>query len=402
MGQLKESALFLQPIGDIYLRLLSMTILPILIAAIISSFGKIMGNKESASYLPKIVMFSLLFLFATGVLSMTLSAIFQPGDISEQAADILGRQVRNSGQSGLNLGIAQEDQGLFEFLDQMIPANVFESVASGESLRILFFSIILGIAVGFQSSKNRDLIIKGSDALFKSFFTIIEWVMYLLPFGLFFMLWGQIAASGLDVVFAMGMFVLVTWLISALVFISSALIISFKLGVSPFKAIAALKESILIAGGTMSTFASMPAAIKGLEEELGMDKELVNLVVPMGAVVNRFSMVILYGASLVFAAQLYSVELTIPQMILGALLVVLAAIAGAGTPGVVSISMVKIVLQPLGLPYDSIITLLFAVNPVIEPITTATNIYAVSATTAFIAGKKQDQATSKGATVAEA
>jgi proton glutamate symport protein len=200
----------------------------------------------------------------------------------------------------------------------------------------------------------------------------------------------------------MGMFVLVTWLISALVFISSALIISFKLGVSPFKAIAALKESILIAGGTMSTFASMPAAIKGLEEELGMDKELVNLVVPMGAVVNRFSMVILYGASLVFAAQLYSVELTIPQMILGALLVVLAAIAGAGTPGVVSISMVKIVLQPLGLPYDSIITLLFAVNPVIEPITTATNIYAVSATTAFIAGKKQDQATSKGATVAEA
>jgi proton glutamate symport protein len=336
---------------------------------------------------------------------MAMSGAFQPGKISEQAQDILGKQVISADQSGENLGLVQEEQGFFEFLDQMIPSNVFESMTSGASLQILFFSIILGVAVGFQSSKNREMIIKGSDALFKAFFTIIEWVMFLLPFGLFFMLWGQIADSGLEVVFAMGMFVLVTWLISAIVFIASAVIISVKLKVSPLKAVAALKESILIAGGTMSTFASMPAAIKGLEDELKMDNELVNLVVPMGAVVNRFSMVILYGASLVFASQLFDVELSLFQLALGALLVVLAAIAGAGTPGVVSISMVRLVLQPLGLPYTPIITLLFAVNPVIEPITTATNIYAVSATTAFIAGKKKEPTSNdapSGVSVAQA
>ena len=88
----------------------------------------------------------------------------------------------------------------------------------------------------------------------------------------------------------------------------------------------------------------------------------------------------------------FGVPLGVGGIVIATVLVVLAAIAGAGTPGIVSLAMISIVFGPLGLPSTAIVVLLLAVNAVIEPVTTMTNIFAVSAATAFIAGPRRAEA----------
>ena len=375
------------PMGQVYLNLLRMTIFPILISAIVTSIGRIFGDEQSQRYIRRIVVYSLLFLIIISVVTIALSLFIRPGEgLSQEAQITLGRTLTAADQSGESRSIIQEGQGIFSFFDQMIPQNIFASLGSGASLQILFFSVILGVSVGFLKNDQRQYMLGVTEALFRAFFTIIEWIMYLLPFGLFCLLSGQIASTGLEVIFAMTKFVVTVYIVSLVVFVGSAFVISISLKVSVFRAIGALKESLLIAFGTQSTFASMPAAIEGLSTELEVDEELVNLVTPLGAVVNRFSMVILYGVATIFAAQLYSIPLDPVQLAIAMILTVFAAIAGAGTPGIVSLAMIGIVFAPLGLPSTALVILLLAVSAVVEPVTTLTNIFAVSATTAFIAG----------------
>lgn len=377
------------PIGHLYLNLLRMTILPILISAIVTSIGRIFGNQEAQRYLTRIVVYSLLFLLLTSVVALVASVIVRPGGgLSQEAQITLGRALTAADQSGESRAIIQERQGIFSFFDQLIPQNIFESLGNGASLQILFFSVLLGVATGLLQEEQRRYMIGVSDALFRAFFSIIGWIMYLLPLGLFCLLAGQIANSGVAVILAMAKFVVVVYGVSILVFLASGVVISVTLKVGFFQAIGALKQSLLIAFGTQSTFASMPAAIEGLTKGLGVDEELVHLITPLGVVINRFSMVILYGVATVFAAQLYNIELGVAQIAIGSVMVVLAAIAGAGTPGIVSLAMISIVFSPLGLPSTAIVILLLAVNAVIEPVTTMTNIFAVAAVTAVIARPK--------------
>jgi proton glutamate symport protein len=136
----------------------------------------------------------------------------------------------------------------------------------------------------------------------------------------------------------------------------------------------------------------MPSGINGLTGPvLKMPANVINLVIPIGTVLNRFSMIMIYIAASVFAAELYGLTLNISQILLVVFLSVLAAIAGAGAPGLVSISMVSIVLLPLGLPAQAIIILLIAIYPIIDPITTVASVQTNLAIGVVIAGSLEKE-----------
>ncbi len=335
----KSFAVFVAPAGVIYLNLLKMTVLPILITAIITSIGKLFSHEHVQSYLSRIVLISLGALFLCALLSLSLSLVVKPGtDLGKDARVTLGKTLNQADQQGEMIIV--DHSGICSFFEQMVPENIFQSMGEGASLKILFFCLIMGAATGLQPQDKRTKILDLTDSLFHTFFTIINWIMYFLPVGLFSLLAGQVARTGITTIFSMLKFVTVVYGASFLLLIISAAVISFSLRVSPVKAISALKECMLIAFGTQSTFTSMPSAIEGLTEELKVDKKLVNLVIPLGAVLNRFSMIILYSVATVFAAQLYNITLSSTDLIIAMFLSVLAAVAGAGMPGIVSLSMI--------------------------------------------------------------
>ncbi|MFZ6773573.1 dicarboxylate/amino acid:cation symporter [Undibacterium sp. SXout7W] len=386
-------SLLIAPVGTIYLKLLQMTIIPILMTALITSVGRLFSSESARQNIVKIIVSSLLFLFAVSLLALVVSLLVGPGaDLSKEAQILLGKTLNAADQNGA--AQAGSNRGVFDFLQSMIPSNVFQAMGEGSNLSILFFSLILGVATGQIGGDTAHNILDFTEALFKAMFKIISWIMYLLPFGLFALLAGQLASTGAETLVAMAKFVAMIWGISVLIILLNTLVLCTVTRKSPLVVLSALKESMLIAFGTGSTFASMPAAIDGLTgDKLKLSPDIINLVIPLGAVINRFSMIIIYTSATVFAAQLYGISLDFSDLALTLILSVLAATAGAGAPGIVSIAMVSIILIPLGLPAQAITILLLAINPIIDPIATMANIYTNATLSAVIAASDKNAKT---------
>jgi proton glutamate symport protein len=382
-------------VGEIYLKLLQMTIIPILLTALISSVGQLFASESARSSVFKIITTSVIFMFVIGAFSIAISMLVGPGRyLSQDAKILLGKTLNAADQSGGPQAVA--NLGPVDFIHSMIPENIFHDLGQGSNLSILFFSVVLGVATGAMGGKGAQSILEIAEGLFKAFFKIIDWIMYLLPFGLFSLLANQLASTGTETLTAMLRFVLVIWGTALMVIVLSTVIMSLALRRSPFIILSALKESLLIAFGTSSSFAAMPSAIEGLTGQvLKLPTKVINLVIPIGIVLNRFSMIMIYIGASVFAAELYGLTLDASQILLVVFLSVLAAIAGAGAPGLVSISMVSIVLLPLGLPAQAIIILLIAIYPIIDPITTVANVQTNLAIGAVIAGRLEKESEQK-------
>ena len=122
--------------------------------------------------------------------------------MSRDAQRTLGKMLSESDKkSGEDQTVSSKDtrnqeRNLLVFIKSMIPENIFNALNAGSSLQILFFSLILGVATGFLPEIEGKLILSFSESLFKAFFGIISWILYLLPVGLFCLIASQIASTG--------------------------------------------------------------------------------------------------------------------------------------------------------------------------------------------------------------
>jgi proton glutamate symport protein len=146
-----------------------------------------------------------------------------------------------------------------------------------------------------------------------------------------------------------------------------------------------LKDPLSVAFGTRSTLASMPASIQTLSI-MGNDTQITNLIIPLGSILARFSMVIIYVSITVFASQLYSIHIVGMQMVQIILSCIAIAVAGAGTPALVSLSLLSVVFSPLMLPYTTLVVLLLAIIPIIDPVLTVANVI-TNCLLAFLLGR---------------
>lgn len=386
----KNLALQLVPIGDAYLSFLSMCVIPIMITAIITSFGRLFRAREVSVILKRIIVIFLLGLLVTGLISLFTAIGGKPGQMDYQSLDRLGAVLIRYEQNDAGNSAGSEPFGLYQFLKMIIPANIFSALGEGRNLQILFFSIVLGLTLGKLPSDKADQLLDITEVIFKAFEKTIILAMYVLPLGLFCMLAGQIAQTGVEILMAMTKFVVIIHLVGlALVLMGSAVIAAVAR--KPFlQTFRDLREPLIIAFGTRNSYAAMPSVFNALWDKYGLNQNLINLVVPLSIVICRYSMVVVFTIGAVFMAQLYGMQLSIGQYFFIFLGSILAALAGAGAPGVVALSMIAIVLTPLGLPAGAAIVLLLAVNAIIDPMLTIINIHLTCAASILIAGEGQE------------
>ncbi|KJS11502.1 MAG: hypothetical protein VR67_13325 [Peptococcaceae bacterium BRH_c8a] len=386
----KNLAFKIAPLGDAYLSFLSMCVIPIMVTAIITSFGRLFRAKEVSSLLRRIMVVFLLGLLITSSIGIFAAVIGQPGQLEDQSLDKLGQVLiqYERDNPGENAG-GQEPFGLNELLEMIVPANIFNALYEGENLQILFFSIILGLTLGLLPSEKADQLLDFTEVIFKAFEKIIVLAMYALPLGLFCMLAGQIAQAGIEILKAMTKFIVIIHITGlALVLLGSAVISAAakKPWLQTFKD---LKEPLIIAFGTRNSYATMPSVFDALRDKFGLNQNLINLVVPLSIVICRYSMVMLFTIGAIFMAQLYNLQMGIEQYLFILLVSILAAIAGAGAPSIAALAMITIVLTPLGLPAGAAIVLLLAVNAIIDPMLTIINIHLTCAAAILIAREGQ-------------
>jgi proton glutamate symport protein len=398
---------YIAPLGEIYLAILKMSIIPIMVSAVIASLAKLLNSKETSKYLNKIVMISALFFLGTAVIGILAGTALNPllrGDagmkknigrlmVDKDEDESIGgefefKSVIKEIDSRFYPAEKKDSRQLPSFVLDLIPVNIFTALSEGKTLKIIFFSIVFGIMLKFISKKSSDILIKSFDGIFEAFQALIKFAMYFLPFGLCALVADQFSKVGFSAITSLLTLVILIYVSSLVILIISTLIIWRYCGGSYFKQFSALKDAIMIALGTRSSFTALPSAISGLVEGLELNKDRTKLTVSLGFTLCKYGKILIFCIGSIFAAYLYDYTLTIESYIVIIVGSILAGMAASGAPSIVSRSMISMVLAPLGIPAEAIIVVLLTIDPIVDPVITLISTYPNYAVTAVIANER--------------
>ena len=364
---------YVAPFGHIYLDILKMCILPILVTAITMSIARLLQAEGESSFIQRMLVVFVLGIVMSAILGLAVGLISQPGSGFDKASLVsLGSIVRDSGAPDLEISayepfVAKEKPSFSKtFIANLIPENIFSALTAGSSLKVLFFAILFGIALGTINKNKSESLMSVIESIYIAFSIMVKWLMLILPFGLLGLIAHDVSEVGIPVLMAMIKFVPIALLGFSALFIISSLIMLQRTG-SLMAPLAALKETIVMALGTGNALACLPSAINGLVDELGYDKKSTDLIVPLSLTICRTGPTLYFALATLFVAQLYKVDLGVSDLIAVLIWSIFAGLATAGASGVVLLSMLTLVLEPLGLPAEAVLVLFIVIDPIIGP-----------------------------------
>jgi len=359
-------------LGDIFLRLLKMVIIPLIFTSITA--GVIgLGNSKS---LGRLGGKTLLYYVSTSLLAILtglfLSNLIRPG----VGADLnLAEEVAGSDLAG---------GSLWEILYRMIPENPFASMAKGEILPLIFFSIILGIFIARLNSRYRELFTDFFDGGFEIMMKITHLIIRFAPIGVFGLIAKITATTGLEVFKSLGLY-FVTVLAGLLFhyFITLPLLIALFTRRNPYRHMRDMSPALLTAFSTSSSSATLPLTIECAEQNAGISNKISSFVLPLGATVNMDGTALYECAAALFISQAYGIQLGFAAQFTIVITALLASIGAAGIP-MAGLVMMTIVLKAVGLPLEGI-GLIIAVDRLLDMVRTSTNVWSDSCGTLIIA-----------------
>jgi Na+/H+-dicarboxylate symporter len=373
---------YIKPFGTIFINALKMIAVPLVLASLIvgvSNLGDIsklsrIGGKTIGIYL------------VTTVLAVTIGLIlvnvFKPG----KSLPIETRESLMSlyeGDAGSRVGQAAElqKQSPLQPLIEIVPENFFQATTDNAAmLQVVFFAILVGIALLQISKEKADPVVRFFDGLNEVIIQIVNYIMMIAPYGVFALMAsliveiaGENPDSAVQLLMALLKYSLVVvggLLIMILIIYPAILMVFTKVKYTDF--FKAIRPAQLLAFSTSSSSATLPVTMKQVEEELGVSEEVSSFVLPLGATVNMDGTSLYQGVAAVFIAQALGMELSITQQLMIVLTATLASIGSAGVPGA-GLIMLIIVLESIGVPAAGI-ALIIAPDRILDMFRTVVNV----------------------------
>ncbi len=394
----KELALSLHPFGQSYLSLLSMCVYPVLVTAIATSIAGLVRSGHGGRRVEIMALALVGFILTASLFGVLGGVLGRPGDsVGEEAkAQMAGVVDKAPSSSSLEINFFAPDDGeekafgVGRFLKEAISPNIFESLSMNHSLQVLFFSILLGVALGALKADIAKPGIATLESFYHAFIVIIKWAMYPLSFGLFCLVASEVAKVGADIVVSMAGFLAVFHIAGGLFIILCAIAIWRKSGLGFWKSISAMKDPIIISVGARNSLAALPSAIEAMTQELHFKEEGPRLLLPLAITVGRFGNVLYFSLAGVFVAQLYGAPLGFPELAMILFCGAFAGMATSGATGAVTLTMMMMVLEPMRLPWEAVLALFIAIDSIADPLRTLLIVYPGCALTALIAEKEGD------------
>lgn len=384
-------SLKLAVIGDIYVDLLKMIVLPFMVSAVIFSLQRLFRDHGTASILGRVVVVFALFAGAVALLGSLTLLVMRPGEnLSQATLDTFGRLVGSDvGSSDTAMDLRGEDvqtktKGVAEILLSLVPSNVFAALASGDTLKSLVFALMFGFAVGQVPARISEGLTHSLETVYHSCQTLTRWLNYPLPLVLVCMSAAQLAKTGIEPLQAMTHFVL-AFLLASLAALGLALLILCKRGQhSLAEMLDALRAPFALALATRSSATCMPSVIEALADKLGYARSRVELLVPLTVSLLRIGPVLYYVCATLFIAQLYGHSLSLSEITLVMFTSILAGFASAGMTGLVTVSLTGMACGYLGLPFEAAFILFVAVDPVCDMLRTLVQVIGNTAAVCMI------------------
>jgi len=304
--------------------------------------------------------------------------------LAEVAGDFSGETKRFS--SDLRKAVASEETALMQVVKTIVPSNVFNSIsgASPNMLHIMFFALIVGIAITLLPAPVSAPFIGFMEAVFAITSKIIDIIMKFAPYAVACLLFNNIAQFGLDLLQSLAWFVLTVLLGLSLHFFGVySLSVYFLSRINPLDFFRRIRTVIVTAFSTSSSNATLPTALRVSEENLGVPKEINSFVLTVGATANQNGTALYEGVTVLFLAQLAGVELTLGLQLM---VVYLAILGGIGTAGVPSGSIPFIIgiLAMIGID-PALIAVILGVDRILDMCRTTLNVVGDLTAATFVA-----------------
>ena len=344
---LQQSLIALEPIGTAFIRLISMVVVPLVIASVfvgVASLGDVrtlgrVGGKTLAYFLGTTL--------AAAIIGITVASIASVGaGLSATDRDALAGQIGTTAAAS-----APATPSIAQILLNMIPQNPFASAAQGggDLLPLIIAVCIFAAAATVIDAERRRAVVQFFDAVNAMAMVVIGWLMRLAPFAVFVLIAATVARSGwslLDQLLTFALVVIVALALHVAVVLLPALILGARLHIVAF--FKAVSDAILVAFSTASSNATLPVSMAAARERLGIPSDIVGFVLPPGASLNKNGSAVYKAVTAVFIAHLYGVPVGGGMMLTIVLMSTVAAFAGAGVPGS-SLITTLIVLNAIGL-----------------------------------------------------
>lgn len=347
------------PLGKIFINLISMLVVPIVLFSIILGTAGLGDPKKLGRIGLKTVSF---FLATTAIaisIGLALAYLIKPGLMGE--FDTSGAEFK-----------AEKAPPVSDTFLNLIPANPFEALTTGNMLQVIVFALFIGIALTALGGKTRgilNLIEQGNEIMMY----LVSLVMRFAPYGTFGLIATAIGSQGVEAIKAMGVYMLVVVLalvVHAIITYGSSVYFLGK--TNPFWFFKQFSPAMGVAFSTSSSNATLPVSMETAQKNLRVPESVSSFVQPLGATINMDGTAIMQGVATVFIAQVYGADLTIAELLTVVLTAVLASIGTAGVPGV-GLIMLAMVLQSVGLPVEGI-GLILGIDRLLDMARTAVNI----------------------------
>ena len=252
----------------------------------------------------------------------------------------------------------------------IVPKNVFESIAQGDLLPIIFFSVLFGLGVAAIGEKGKP-VFHFFEGVLEAMFWVTNQVMKFAPFGVFALIAVTVAKFGVATLLPLGKLVLAVY-VTVILFVVIVLGINARMvGVNIFTLMKILKEELILSFTTASSEAVLPNIMRKMEE-FGCPKAVASFVIPTGYTFNLTGSAIYQALAALFVAQMYGVHMSLTEQITLLFVLMLTSKGMAGVPGA-SFVVVLATLGSMGLPLEGI-ALIAGIDRILDMIRSSVNV----------------------------
>jgi DAACS family dicarboxylate/amino acid:cation (Na+ or H+) symporter len=372
------------PVGQVFLRMLFMVVMPLVFASIalgvaglgdIRKVGRVGGKAIS-------------YFFVTTCLAATLGLIVvnltKPWErVSPETRTALMDRFAGDASTRVEAAATTGKFGPETFVN-IVPRNPIDAAARTDMLGVIFFGLMFGAALTLIDTAKAKPMVAWLEALNEIVIRIIHFAMMLAPYGVACLIFTVASRFGFDLMIAVAAFVATVLLALSLhVFITLFAILRLHIGLSPFTFVSRVKAALITAFSTSSSSATLPTGLDVSEHLLGVPRGIAGFVLPIGSTMCMNGTAIFEGITVIFLAEIFGVDLSIPQMAIVMIMSVITAIGAAGVPGG-SIPLLVGILTMFGVPGEGI-AIVLGVDRILDMSRTTVNVFSDLTAAVFVA-----------------
>ena len=349
---------FLQPLGDLFIRLIRMVVVPLVLATIIAGAAGISDTSKLGRVATKTLICYALTTAVAVAIGLIFASFIQPG---------VGLDLSTEGLAAK----AVEAPPLTQTLLNIVPINPMQAMSEGQMLQIIFFAVIFGFGLSALGERGKP-VLNFFELVGDTMIRVTHIVMLYAPIGVFGLIAYTVSRHGLGVLLPLFQLILSSFLATAFfVIVLLVPLVRVVTGIPMMTFYKGIFEPWLVAFTTCSSAAALPANFNAARR-LGSTKAVASFSIPLGNTINMNGTAIYMGVCSIFAAEVYGLDLTMADQLTIVLMGVLAAVGTAGVPGA-GLIMTTVVFTQVGIPLEAV-ALIAGVDRILDMIRTSINV----------------------------